>query len=135
MPMSSSSDSSLSAPVRLLVRLALTILLTWALPMLLPTYVTLSGGIAAIVLIGITLTLLNVLARPIIHVVMLPFKLFFTLFAVIIANALFLWLLTWLTGMMDPAVVQFAIKGELTGWMMVSMVLGFGNWVMKEMLK
>jgi uncharacterized membrane protein YvlD (DUF360 family) len=133
-PMSDSSSST-SAPIRLLIRLALTILMVWALPVLMPKFVMIQGGIPAIALIGVTLTLLNVIARPVINVVMLPFKLFVSLFAIVIANALFLWLLTWLVGMMDQTVVRFAIEGGWTGWVIVSLVLGIGNWLMKEILK
>jgi uncharacterized membrane protein YvlD (DUF360 family) len=129
------SESSTSAPIRLLVRLALTVLLTWALPAVFPQYVAIEGGIPAIVLIGITLTLLNIIARPFINVVMMPFKLFLTVFAIIVANALFLWLLTWLVGMMDQSVVRFAVLGGLMGWIVVSLVLGIANWIMKEILK
>jgi uncharacterized membrane protein YvlD (DUF360 family) len=130
-----SNDSSVSAPIRLLVRLALTILLVWALPKIVPSYVEIGGGITAITLIGITLTLLNIVARPVINVVMLPFKLFVTIFAIVVANALFLWLLTWLVGMMDPETVRFAVLGGFFGWIIVSLILGIGNWLLKEILK
>lgn len=130
-----SHDSSVSAPIRLLVRLALTILLVWALPKIVPSYVEIHGGITAITLIGITLTLLNIIARPVINLIMLPFKLFVTIFAIVVANALFLWLLTWLVGMMDPETVRFAVLGGFSGWIIVSLILGVGNWLLKEILK
>jgi uncharacterized membrane protein YvlD (DUF360 family) len=130
-----SSNSSISAPIRLLVRLALTVLLVWALPVIVPSYVEIHGGIGAITLIGITLTLLNIIARPVINLVMLPFKLFVTIFAIIIANAAFLWLLTWLVGMMDPETVRFAVLGGIPGWIVVSLILGVGNWLLREILK
>ncbi len=129
------SDSSSSAPLRLIVRLLLNIAVVWILPIILPSYVAIQGGWAAIILIGITMTLLNVLARPIIHILTFPLKLFMTIIAIILANAAFLWLLTWLIGMMDQSLVGLAIMGGLTGWIVVSLIMGLANWAMREMLK
>ena len=129
------SDSSASAPLRILLRLFLTVALVWVLPTLLPQYIQIGGGLFAYILIGITITLLNILIRPILYILTLPLKLFVTILAIILVNGVFLWLLTWLIGMMDPSMVSLAITGGIVGWIVVSLVLGLANWVMKEILR
>jgi putative membrane protein len=130
-----SDSSNASAPIRLIVRLLLTIALVWALPVILPGFITIEGGLAAIALIGVTLTLLNIIVRPIINILTFPLKLFMTVLAIILANAAFLWFLMKLVGMMDQQTVRFVIEGGVWGWIVVSLVLGLANWIIKEILK
>jgi putative membrane protein len=129
------AESSTAAPVRIVIRLLLTIALVWLLPTLLPAYIKIDGGARSIIMIGITITLLNILVRPILHVITLPLKLFMTIFAIILVNGVFLWLAAKLIGMMDPEVASLTILGGAVGWIVVSLVLGIANWVMKEILK
>lgn len=129
------AEHSSSAPLRLIIRTVLTIALVWLLPVIMPSFILIEGGLVAVALIGITLTLLNIIARPIINILTFPFKLFATIGAIILANAAFLWLLMRIVGMMDPSLVRFVIQGGLLGWIVVSLVLGLANWMLKEILK
>lgn len=131
----SSDQSSSSAPLRLILRTLLTIGIVWLLPVVVPSFALLEGGLVATFLIGITLTLLNIIARPLINILTFPFKLFATIGAIILANAAFLWLLMKIVSMMDPSLVRFEIQGGLLGWIVVSLVLGLSNWILKEILK
>lgn len=100
----------------------------------LPQYIAVFGGIPAYVIIGSLLTLGNLFLRPVLDIVTFPFHLFFTLATTIIVNGLFLWIVYQIVLMMDPAIVSLAILDGLTGWIVVSGVMGAGNWVMKHVL-
>lgn len=130
------SDSKhLSAPVRLVMRFALTILLVYILNTFLDQYFLVEGGLIAILIIASLLTLMNVIIRPVINVIMLPFKLFMGIVALIIANGLFLWLTEKIAERMDPAIIVLHVDQNLGGWLLVALVLGLGNWLMKEVLR
>ncbi len=132
-----SEDSSFipSAPLKLVIRLLLTILLIWMLSTFLDQYFFVTGGLSAYIIIGSLLTLMNVIIRPVLHVIALPFKLFATLIAWIIVNGGFLWLTLWIAGKMDPTFVTFVVDGGVAGWILVAMILGVANWLFREILK
>lgn len=128
-------SSRLSAPMRLIMRLLLTILLVWGLSTFFERIFFVDGGIAAYIVIGSLLTLMNVIVRPLLHVIMLPFKLFMGLVVLIVVNGLFLWLTQRIAQELDPEVVMLQIDGGIGGWMLVAVILGIANWVFKEVLK
>ena len=130
------SDSGhLSAPARLVMRLLLTIGLVYVLSTFLDRIFFLSGGLPAIIIIGSLLTLMNFLVRPILHILFLPFTLIFGLIGHIAANGLFLWLTQWITDKMDPTIVVLTIDQGVGGWILLALILGLANWVMKEILR
>ena len=100
----------------------------------LPQYVTIFGGAAAYVIIGSLLTLGNLFLRPLLGIVTFPFHLFFTLATTIVVNGLFLWIIYRIALLMDPSIVSLVMTGGLMGWIVVSCVLGAGNWIMKHIL-
>ncbi|MEK7591328.1 MAG: phage holin family protein [Patescibacteria group bacterium] len=131
------SDNShrLSLPVRTLIRFLLTIGLVWALATFLEDYVFISGGFIAYVIIGALLTLMNLLVRPVLNAVTLPLRLLATILALIIVNGLFLGITYWIAMRMDPSLVTFEILGGVGGWIVVMLILGIANWLMKIILK
>ncbi len=130
----SDSRNKLSAPTRLLLRAILNVLLVWAMATYLSEYFQLTGGIAAVVIVGALLTLMNIVVRPILGIVALPLKLFAMLTALVAVNGLFVWLIYVITQRMDAGLVSLQING-IAGWIVTSIVLGIGNWVMKAALK
>ncbi len=124
----------LSLPLRLALSALLNSLLIYGMNTYVPAYVIVFGGLGAYVIIGSLLTLLNFFVRPLLNLVSLPLKLLFTLAAIIIVNALFLWLTERITLTMDPAIIALTITGGLTGWLTVSSMLGVANWLMKLIL-
>ena len=120
------------SPLKLLLKAVANSALIWAMHTLLPQYVTVSGGLAAFVIIGSLLTLLNLFLRPILAIVSFPFRLLFTLFTTILVNGFFLWVVYTIVLRMDPGVVVLAISGGAMGWVVVSTILGAMNWVMKH---
>lgn len=125
------AESGMSPALKLALKALANVLLIWGMQVYLPEYLTIFGGAAAYVVIGALLTLMNVSLRPILSVITFPFRLFFSLFTAVVVNAFFLFFVYEITLQMDPNIVVFTITGGITGWIVVSMVLGIGNWVMK----
>ena len=123
-----------SLPVRILLRFLLTIALVWGLATFATDSVTIEGGWAAIVTIAALVTLLNMLARPLLVLLTLPFRLFAVFLATIIVNGVFVWLIILFTQLMDSQYIGFEIN-DIAGWIIVAVVLGVGNWGMKMILK
>ncbi len=123
-----------SPAVRLAIRALCNILLIFGMNLYLPQYIAVFGGIPAYIIIGCLLTLGNLFLRPLLDIVTFPFHLLFTLATTIIVNGLFLWIVYQIVLMMDPGIVSLAIVGGLTGWIVVSGVMGAGNWVMKHVV-
>lgn len=121
-------------PTRLALRALLTMALIWLMATYLPQYLGITGGIAAVIVTGALLTLLNLFVRPLLNIVTFPLKLFATIIAIILANAAFLWIVMWVTERMDPTLIQFQVRGGLVGWFVISLMLGTMNWVLKEVL-
>lgn len=131
------SDQSykLSAPMRLIIRLLLTILLVYLLSNFFERIFFVEGGLHAYIVIGSLITLMNVLVRPLLHVLLLPFKLFMGIIVLIASNALFLMLTERIAAELDPAVVMLQIDGGMSGWLLVAIIFGLANWMFKEILR
>jgi uncharacterized membrane protein YvlD (DUF360 family) len=123
----------MSLPFRLTLRFVLTCVLVWALKTYLPQYVTVEGGITAIIIVGALLTLLNIIVRPVLDILTLPLKLFANILAFILINGAFLWLMLRLASSLDPAMVRFAIQDGIMSWIVLMFILGCSNWVMKKL--
>jgi putative membrane protein len=121
-------------PTRLALRALLTMALVWLMAKYFPQYLSITGGLAAVIVTGALLTLLNLFVRPLLNVITFPLKLFATIIAIVLANAVFLWMVMWVTERMDPTLIQFQIRGGIWGWIVVSLMLGTMNWVLKEIL-
>lgn len=128
-------QSSASTPMRIALKAALNVLLVYLMDRYLPQYLTVFGGWAAFVVVGSLITLLNFVLRPILDILTLPLKLFATIFALILVNGVFLWLTYQITLRMDPSLIAMTITGGLTGWIVLSVVLGTGNWVVRHVVK
>ena len=121
--------------IRALVKSALNIALVWSLATYLDQYFQLTGGWPAIIIVGLLLMVFNIVVRPILNLITLPLKLFATMLAVIVVNGAFIQFIYMIILQMDPTLVQLEIFGGVWGWVVVATVLGFGNWVMKIILK
>jgi putative membrane protein len=120
--------------IRFLIRIVLMAALVAIMAKLIPQYFEVKGGIPAFAIIGVALALLNILVRPVLNILTFPLKLFATILAIVIANAAFLWFLEATIAQLDPTLVQLQILGGAEGWILVALILGFGNWVVKEIL-
>lgn len=125
----------LSAPTKLIFLWILTIGLAYLLNNFLDRIFFLDGGLSAYVIIGSLITLMNIIVRPILNIVFFPFKLIFGLIGLIAANGLFLWLTEKIAERMDPSIVILTIDQGIGGWILLALILGLANWVMKEVLR
>ena len=123
------ADRSLSLPIKLVVQYALTILTLWLLARFLPQYLVIQGGWAALPTVAALVFLLNLFARPVLKVLTLPLKLFMTLVAIVLVNALFLWLVESIAARFDPSTAVVLVQGGLGGWIVVALLLGIANWI------
>lgn len=126
------ANHSSSLPLRLVLQYALTALLLWGMTMYLPDYLIIQGSAAALPTVAALVLLLNIFARPILKIITFPLRLLMTLVAVILVNALFLWILTSVAERFDPATALFLVQGGAGGWIVVAMILGIGNWIFQK---
>ena len=129
------ADTSLSLPIRLVLQYALTVLLLWLLSrILVPQYLVIEGSVMALPTIAALLVLMNIFARPVLKLLALPLKLFMTIVAIILTNAVFLWILERIAERFDPETALLMVQGGLGGWIVVALLLGLGNWVLHHIL-
>lgn len=124
-----------SWPTRIIFQWVLTIGLVWLLSINLDQYFYLNGGVAAYIIIGSLLTLMNLIVRPVLHIVFAPFHLIFGIIATIVMNWLFLFIIQKIAEQLDPALVTLSLFGGVTGWLVLAVVFGLANWVMKMVLR
>ncbi|MBU0766261.1 phage holin family protein [Patescibacteria group bacterium] len=128
------SDSKSSWPMRILIKALLNFAAVWLMATYMNQYFQMTGGFAAVIIIGSLLTLMNMFVRPILDIVTLPLKLFATIIAIIIVNGVFVQLIHIISQEMNPDLVTLEIFGGLWGWTVVAVTFGFSNWVIKEVL-
>ena len=125
----------MSLPLRISLRAVFNVLLVWGLTLYLPDYFFVQGGWPGYVIIGALLTLMNVIVRPLLDLVTMPLKLLATLVAFVLVNGVFLWATVLIASMMEPTLVALQIGGGIGGWIVVMLILGLANWLMKMALK
>ncbi len=130
-----SSNSSSSLPLKITIKTLLNVALVWVMATYLSQYFLLTGNWRAVVIVGAVITLLNLLIRPILSLITLPLRLFATILAVIIVNGVFVYLTQQIVLKLDPSIVRLEIFGGLWGWVVVASILGFANWLEKEILR
>lgn len=130
-----SNSAGMSMPARIVMKFAANVVLVWFLHVQFGSFFVISGEIHAWVVVGALLTLLNMLVRPVLHVLTFPLKLFATILAIIIVNGVLVQLTVSIVERMDPQVVTLSVQGGLLGWTIVAVVFGLGNWLMKASLK
>ncbi len=121
-------------PLQLIIRFAVTIILVWALSTYIDQYFVLQGGLKAYITVSALITLMNIIVRPILHVLTAPFHLVFGILATITVNWFFLWLTMKIAEKFDPHALQLLITGGIAGWLLIAMILGLCNWILKEIL-
>lgn len=124
----------MNTPTRILLSAIISSLIVAALNTYMNQYFSLTGGLFAYAAVGSLITILNIVVWPILKLLTLPLRLFFTLIAVILANAGFLWILLYVTNLMDPTLVTMQIKDGIMGWLVLSCIFGFAHWAMKQVL-
>ena len=132
-PMSGSGHTPL--PLVLILKFVLNVALVWVLTVKLSQYFILTGDFGAYIVIGSLLTLLDIFVRPFLNAITLPLRLFATLLAFVLVHGVFLFITLYITEMMDPNVLTLSIGGGVIGWIVVALVLGTGNWIMRLVVR
>lgn len=125
-------EKRMSPALKLAVKFLANTILMWILHTYLSGYVTIFGGMAAYVVIGALLTLMNMFLRPILNFATAPARFIFGLPFVILLNFGFFWLTYKIVLFMDPSLVVLVIEGGVWGWVLVSVIVGTVNWGMKK---
>lgn len=99
------------------------------------SFFVLGGGYQGIAIVGLTFTVLNMIVVPILNVLSLPIKFIAWIIAFALVNAVAIWLTVWFVESVEIMGVSLAIEGGIVGWIIVSVVLGMGNWVVKAVVK
>lgn len=123
----------MSPALRLTLKFLANSILMYVLHTYLSEYVTVFGGMAAYVIIGALLTLMNLFVRPILKIATAPARFIFGLPFVVLLNAGFFWLTYQIILQMDPTLVVLAVSGGWWGWTVVSVIVGLLNWMMKKL--
>lgn len=113
----------------LCIRFAATVVLVWAMTTYLGSSFSVGGDWRGIVVIAGIVTALNVIVRPVLHVILLPLHFLAGLLGIILTNVVFLWIVHTITLRLDPSIVTLEIKG-LTGWIVTALILGTANWLL-----
>lgn len=121
----------MSLPLRILLRLILTIVLIWAMQQYLYDYFLVTGGLPAWIVIASLLTLMNLLVRPVLNIIALPLHFLAAILAFVLVNGIFMGLTVWITRHMEPDLVTMEVRG-VGGWVVVPIALGLANWVLKH---
>ena len=100
---------------KIIIVLILNTLLFWALDTkLLPNHLVVTGGNAAYFYIAFLFLLLNLIIRPIVELLSLPFEILTLGAFVIIINGFMLWVLEYVINFVDLFGVTFDVKGFFT---------------------
>ncbi len=124
-------DQRTSVPLRILIHLIFTMAIVWLVSTYMYQYFSVTGGLLGYLIVAALLTLMDIITRPILHVLLLPFRFFFTLPAIIAANALFLWLIEIIAEQFNPNIVILTIEQGWIGWLFVACLLGLFSWLIK----
>lgn len=128
-------QSGFSSPIRFLFRFVLTTGVVWFLSTYVDQYFTLTGGLRAYLIVGLLLTIMNMIVRPMLKVLLAPFHFLFGFIATIATNLFFLWLIVTIASTFDPSIVFLNINGGIVGWIVVAVIVGVADWCIKTLLR
>ncbi|MBT6052281.1 MAG: hypothetical protein HOG49_36215 [Candidatus Scalindua sp.] len=130
-----SSEKHTHHIIRIIVRLVLNIGLVIFFLNYFGSFFLLEGGTKAIVLVGIVFAFVNWIVAPILRVISLPIKFFAWIIAFVLVNVITMWFAVWFVDALAVEGISLAIDGGIIGWLTMSVILGFCNWLVKIILK
>lgn len=112
---------------RIVLVFVLNALVLWATQTyLFPEKFLIEGGIHAYVYVGIVFTLLNILLKPIFHIIALPFRFLSVILASLVVNAALLFILEQSVNFIDMFETTITIHGILT-YIVVGFIMSVAN--------
>ena len=104
---------AMSFPSRLLLRLLCNLAFLWGLATYLGEMFSLTGGLPALLILGLLLTAIDLLIRPFLALLTLPLRLFLSLLNILVLNGLSLGILVFLSKEFPPDILILAILGGI----------------------
>ncbi len=92
------------------------------------------GGVVAPIIVGLILTVLNFILKPILKILSFPLVFLTGGLFLIVLNALMLYLADYLLAVMDFEGVDLAVDGFLT-YLLAALIFGIANWLIHWFLK
>lgn len=129
------ADFEKTLATRIIVRFILTFGLVYLLSIKVDQYFSLTGGLKGYLIVASLLTLMNLIARPFLHIIFAPVHFLFGIVGTIAANCAFLWLTMNIAARFDPTLVTLSIRGGLIGFLLIALILGVANWLMKVLVR
>ena len=133
--MTDKSDRRTSLILTIVFRVALNTGIVVFFVRTFPLFFVLTGGVKAIMFVGLVLSFLNWIIVPILQILSLPIKFFAWFIGFLLVNATALWLTVALVEALQVEGVSLSIGGGIIGWITLSFVLGFANWLVRKILK
>ena len=90
--------------------------------------ITYSGGLTFFVIGGLVLGLINLIAKPLMKLISLPFVILSGGLFLIVINMAVLWLLRYMIIVMKFRDVTFYINGGFSTFLIAAVILGLINW-------
>jgi putative membrane protein len=109
-----------------------TLIVLWALQHFTGDLLQISNGVLGLGVITLLLTVLNIIVRPILHIITLPLSLFTSVIAAIIVNGVIFELVQFIARQFLPTVAMVSLQAGIMNWLLVVLVLGVSNWAFKE---
>lgn len=131
----SSPDHHRSRIKRILARVAVNVGIVLLLSRIFPTFFVLQGGLKAAVSVGLIFALLNAFVVPMLRLLAFPIQLFAWIIAFFLVNAGALYLAREIVTILAIPGVSLTIQGGIVGWVTLSVVLGFSNWLLKAVVR
>lgn len=129
------SDQHASLWLKIIITLIGNIVVMWALQQFSNGVVIINNGLIGLIIVGGITSILNLLIRPILHIITLPLSLFTSILAGIIVNGALLQLTELFTNRLPPALVSLQLDTSILEWILVVCTLGVSNWAWKEITK
>ena len=133
--MAETSERHPSLILRIVFRVALNTGIVVFFVRTFPDFFVLEGGPKAVVFVGLVLSFLNWIVVPVLQVLSLPIKFFAWFIGFLLVNVIALWLTVQCVQALAVEGVSLTIGGGIVGWVTLSFILGFANWMVRKILK
>lgn len=131
----SATGAQHSAIRRILMRFIVNVGIVLLLSSVFPAFFVLQGGPKAAVFVGLILTFLNAFVVPVLRLLAFPIQLFAWIVAFFLVNAGALYLAREIVSILALPGVSLTIGGGAVGWISLSLLFGFSNWLVRAMVR
>lgn len=123
-----------SLPLRIVASFLLNAGVVYTLGWLFPQLFLLSPGWRALLIVSVIFTAMNVVVTPVLRILSLPIRAFVWTIGALLTNGLALWVTVRLVAVLKLEGVTLAIGGGLVTWLLLTIIFGLANGVLRRML-